>query len=61
MGYSFLQGFTAAFQYLNGDYKKERNQLFTQVDGDRTRGNGFKLKEGKFRLDVGVSSLQRKW
>jgi len=33
----------AAFQYLKGHYTKEGNQLFTQVDRDRTRGNGFKL------------------
>ena len=39
-------------QYLSGVYKQEGNQLFTRVDSDRTRGNSFKLKEGKFRLDV---------
>ena len=42
----------AAFQYLKGDYKQERNQPFTRVVSDRTRGNCFKLKEGRFRLDV---------
>jgi len=49
-----------AFQYLKGDYKQEGNQLFTQVDSDRTRGNIFKLKEGRFRLDVwGKFSTER--
>ena len=42
-----------AFQYYKkGDYKQEGNQLFMWVDNDRTRGNSFKLKEGRFRLDV---------
>jgi len=48
-----LQGdLTAAFQYLKGAYEQEGSQLFEMVDNSRTRGNGFKLKEGRFRLDV---------
>ena len=41
-----------AFQHLKGSYKKEADRLFHRVYGDRTRGNGFKLKEDKFRLDI---------
>ena len=40
------------FQYLKGAYRQEGSQLFERVDNSRTRGNGFKLKEGRFRLDV---------
>jgi len=36
-----------AFQYLKEAYKQERNRLFTQTDSDRTRRNGFTLKEGR--------------
>ena len=43
---------TAAFQYLKGAYKQEGSQVFERVDNGRTRGNGFKLKEGRFTLDV---------
>ena len=43
---------TAAFQYLKEAYKQEGSKLFERVDNSRTRGNGFKLKEGRFRLDV---------
>ena len=45
-----LQGdLVVASQYLKGVYKHEGNQHFTQVDSDRTRGNVFKCKEGRFR------------
>ena len=42
----------AAFQYLKGAYKQEGSQLFERRDNSRTRGNGCKWKEGRFRLDV---------
>ncbi|KAK4808975.1 hypothetical protein QYF61_015209 [Mycteria americana] len=42
-----LQGdLIAALQYLKGAYKKAGERLFTRACSDRTRGNGFKLKEG---------------
>jgi len=42
----------AAFQYLNGAYKNDGEGLFTGVCSDRTRGNGCKLKECRFRLYI---------
>ena len=48
-----LQGdFIAAFQYLKRVYKKAREGLFTRPWSDRRRANGFKLKEGRFTLDI---------
>ena len=41
-----------AFQYLKGAYKQEGEQLCLRVDSDRTRGNGLKLRQGKFRLHM---------
>ena len=41
-----------AFQYLKGAYKQEGERLSMRVDSDRTRGNGFKLRQGKLRLDI---------
>ena len=37
---------------MNGAYKQEGEQLFTRVDSDRTGGNGFKLRQGRFRSDI---------
>jgi len=48
-----LQGhLTAAFQYLKRAYRKDGENLFTKACCDRTRGNGLKLKESRFRLDI---------
>jgi len=48
-----LQGdLTAAFQYLKGAYKKDGDNLFSRASCDRTRSNGFKLREGRFRLGI---------
>ena len=38
--------------YKGGCYEKEWDRLFSSVCCDRTRGNGFKRKEGRFRLGI---------
>jgi len=42
----------AAFQHLKGAFEKEGDRLFSRASCNRTRGNGFKLQEGRFRLAV---------
>ena len=41
---------TAAFQYLKGAYKKDGDRVFIRACSERTRGDGFRLNEGRFRL-----------
>ena len=41
-----------AFQYPKGAYRKDGKNLFSKACCDRTRSNGFKLSEGRFRLDI---------
>ncbi|GAB0176515.1 hypothetical protein GRJ2_000116700 [Grus japonensis] len=48
-----LQGdLIVAYQYLKEAYRKDGEGLFMRECSERTRGNGFKLKEGQFRLGV---------
>ena len=41
-----------AFHYLNMSYRKAGEGLFIRAGNDRMTGNGFKLEEGRFRLDI---------
>ncbi|KFO13559.1 hypothetical protein N312_01496, partial [Balearica regulorum gibbericeps] len=51
-----------AYQYLRGAYRKDDGEgLFMRECSDRTRGNGFKLKEGRFRLDVRQKFFTMRW
>jgi len=40
-----------------GGCKKEEDRVFSRACGDRTRGNGFKVRDGRFRLDIRKKSF----
>ena len=50
-----------SFQYWKGVYEQEGERLFTWVDGDRTRGNDFKLSQGGLGWILGGGFSLRGW
>jgi len=51
----------AAFQYLKGACRKDGENIFSRACCDRTRSNGFKLRKGRFKLDIRKKFLPGGW
>ena len=46
------ENLVVTFQDVKGDYRKAGKGVFIRACSDRMRRNGFKLEEGRFRLDI---------
>jgi len=46
------EGSEETFQDLKGAYRKAGERVFIRAGSDRMRGNGFKLEEGRIRLEI---------
>ncbi|KAK4827218.1 hypothetical protein QYF61_015246 [Mycteria americana] len=51
----------AVYNFLKGSSRGAGADLLSLVTSDRTQGNGMKLHQGKFRLDIRKSSSLRGW